>query len=61
MDSLEAALTERTVPYDKVDRAKTVFVWGPAPKPGKQPRTKASGEPKVKDKQPADEQAGGSR
>jgi ribosome maturation factor RimP len=61
----DAALTERTVPYDKIDRAKTVFVWGPAPKPGKQtpkqPRTKASGEPKVKDKQPADEQAGGSR
>ena len=57
----DAALTERIVPYDKIDRAKTVFVWGPAPKPGKQPRTKASGESKVKDKQPADERAGGSR
>jgi ribosome maturation factor RimP len=31
----DAALTERNVPYDKIDRAKTVFVWGPAPKPGK--------------------------
>jgi ribosome maturation factor RimP len=31
----DAALTERHVPYDKIDRAKTVFVWGPAPKPGK--------------------------
>jgi ribosome maturation factor RimP len=55
----DAALTERTVPYDKIDRAKTVFVWGPAPKPGKQPPRKASRESKVKDKQPADEQAGG--
>ena len=30
----DAAATERTVPYDKIDRAKTVFVWGPTPKPG---------------------------
>jgi ribosome maturation factor RimP len=33
----DAAQTERTVPYDKIDRAKTVFAWGPAPKPGKAP------------------------
>jgi ribosome maturation factor RimP len=33
----DAALTERIVRYDKIDRAKTVFVWGPAPKPGKAP------------------------
>jgi ribosome maturation factor RimP len=33
----DAALTERTVPYDKIDRARTVFPWGPAPKPGKAP------------------------
>ena len=26
--------TERTVPYTQIDRARTVFVWGPAPKPG---------------------------
>jgi ribosome maturation factor RimP len=25
---------ERTVPYTHIDRAKTVFVWGPTPKPG---------------------------
>ncbi len=31
----DAAQTERTVPYDKIDRARTVFQWGPAPKPGK--------------------------
>jgi len=24
----------RTVPYTHIDRAKTVFVWGPTPKPG---------------------------
>jgi hypothetical protein len=23
------------VAYDRIDRARTVFVWGPAPKPGK--------------------------
>ena len=27
-------------PYDKIDSAKTVFEWGPAPKPGKQHRTR---------------------
>ncbi|MEX0846866.1 MAG: ribosome maturation factor RimP [Ilumatobacteraceae bacterium] len=31
----DEALTERTIPYTQVDRAKTVFVWGAAPKPGK--------------------------
>ncbi len=31
----DAALTERTVSYDKIDRARTVFAWGPSPKPGK--------------------------
>lgn len=25
----------RTVRYDEIDRAHTVFVWGPAPKPGR--------------------------
>lgn len=28
----------RVVPYAQIDRAHTVFVWGPQPKPGKQPR-----------------------
>jgi ribosome maturation factor RimP len=31
--------SERTIEYAQIDRAKTVFVWGPAPKPGKQPRS----------------------
>jgi ribosome maturation factor RimP len=33
----DAALTERSVAYSQIDRARTVFVWGPAPKPGKAP------------------------
>ncbi len=28
-------IEERTVAFDQIDRARTVFVWGPAPKPGK--------------------------
>lgn len=36
----DEALSERVVPYDQIDRARTVFVWGPAPKPGKQPARK---------------------
>ena len=30
----------RTVPFDQIDRAKTVFEWGPAPKPGSGPKRK---------------------
>ncbi|MGD9997071.1 MAG: ribosome maturation factor RimP [Ilumatobacteraceae bacterium] len=30
---------ERVIEHAQIDRAKTVFVWGPAPKPGKQPRS----------------------
>ena len=33
----DAQLTERSVNYAQIDRARTVFVWGPAPKPGKAP------------------------
>jgi ribosome maturation factor RimP len=42
----DAGITLRTdggderVAYDDIDRARTVFVWGPAPKPGKQPTEK---------------------
>src|SRR6476659_10974433 len=40
----DAARTERVVPYEKIDRAKKVFVWGPAPKPGKAGSSKATRE-----------------
>ncbi|HEY7625645.1 MAG TPA: ribosome maturation factor RimP [Ilumatobacteraceae bacterium] len=36
----DADSTERLIPYDKIDRARTIFEWGPAPKPGKQPAGK---------------------
>jgi|688.fasta_scaffold333738_2 ribosome maturation factor RimP len=39
-------LTDRVVTYDQIDRARTVFVWGPAPKPGKGPG-KAKAAPKA--------------
>jgi ribosome maturation factor RimP len=37
---LDDTLVEHSAPYSQIDRAKTVFVWGPAtnqPKPGKAP------------------------
>jgi ribosome maturation factor RimP len=49
----DAALTERTVPYDKIDRARTVFAWGPAPKPGKAPATEARNRAKATKNAPA--------
>lgn len=45
--------SERHVPYEQVDRARTVFQWGPAPKPGKGPKAK----PKPKPKAPARKQS----
>jgi ribosome maturation factor RimP len=33
---------ERVVAYDQIDRAKTVFVWGPKPKPGGSKRSDAT-------------------
>jgi len=38
----DAELTERTIAYAQIDRAKTVFVWAAAPKPGKAPAKKAA-------------------
>ena len=43
----DADLTERVVDLDTIDRARTVFEWGPQPKPG------GKGAPKKKKKQPA--------
>lgn len=56
----DAALTERNVPYDKIDRAKTVFVWGPTPKPGKKAATReapATSRKRREENQRADEPA----
>lgn len=39
-------ITDRVIPLDQIDRARTVFEWGPTPKPGKSPGkspSKASG------------------
>lgn len=41
-DQADVTLAERVVPYDQIDRARTVFVWGPAPKPGKAPAKKGA-------------------
>ncbi len=34
--------TERTISYAHIDRARTVFIWGPAPKPGTSPSRRPS-------------------
>ena len=33
-DAETGAAVDRVVAYDQIDRARTVFVWGPQPKPG---------------------------
>ena len=38
---LDKAMSERVIPYDQVDRARTVFQWGPVDKPGKSPAKKS--------------------
>jgi ribosome maturation factor RimP len=39
LDSSHASsdIVDRVIPLDQIDRARTVFEWGPAPKPGKGP------------------------
>lgn len=51
----DGAPVERVIPIAQIDRAKTVFVWGPAPKPGKGPGKAAAKGPA---KQPAAKQSG---
>lgn len=41
---------ETTVAYDDIERARTVFEWGPAPKPGKGRRPKAPATPSTDEK-----------
>ena len=57
-DPETGAPADRTIPYDHIDRARTVFVWGPAPKPGgpKQPRSKQPRPKQPRSKQPRSKQ-----
>jgi len=41
----DGTFPERVVPYDQIDRAKTVFVWGPTPKPTTAPKKAAAAKP----------------
>ena len=36
---------ERTIAYSQIDRARTVFEWGPQPKPGHAPKSKPAAPP----------------
>jgi ribosome maturation factor RimP len=49
-DAGEPTGDSRTLSYDQVERARTTFVWGPSPKPGKKPGSskKTSGSGKKK-------------
>ena len=47
LDSCDTELVERVVRYDVIDRARTVFQWGPAPKPGSKPAAKPKGPAKT--------------
>ncbi|MBA2386700.1 MAG: ribosome maturation factor RimP [Acidimicrobiia bacterium] len=40
-----ADAAERVVPYAQIDRARTVFEWGPQPKPGHAPKPKRAATP----------------
>jgi ribosome maturation factor RimP len=40
--AVDGTFPERVVPYDQIDRAKTVFVWGPTPKPSTAPKKPAT-------------------
>lgn len=46
-DGAAGEIDERVVPYDLIDRAKTVFSWGPAPKPGAKAPAKPKGPAKT--------------
>jgi ribosome maturation factor RimP len=46
----------RTIAYDQIDRARTVFAWGPQPKPGGSRRTKGGSSKKQRPKKGAADQ-----
>lgn len=50
--------SERSVSLDDVDKARTVFEWGPKPKPGKQPGKQSSGSKKSAAKKSSEQPSG---
>ena len=46
-------IEERTVAFNQIDRARTVFVWGPSPKPGKPAVAEKPKKPAAKKAAPA--------
>jgi len=44
-DDLGVTVDGHRIPYEDIDKARTVFEWGPAPKPGK---TKQAADQKAK-------------
>jgi ribosome maturation factor RimP len=48
VDLDQPAGEQRRLAYDDIERARTVFEWGPAPKPGKAPKDPASKSAKAK-------------
>jgi ribosome maturation factor RimP len=50
-------IVERVVEIAGIDRARTVFVWGPQPKPGKSPNPKKAAARKAATKKPATKKA----
>jgi ribosome maturation factor RimP len=49
-DNATGELIERVIPLEQIDRARTVFVWGPAPKPGGASKSKPNKGRKTKAK-----------
>lgn len=49
--------TERAVPYAQIDRARTVFVWGPQPKPGGKGSAKSTGKQKSGSQKPGSQKS----
>lgn len=53
----DGSFPERVVAYDQIDRAKTVFVWGPTPKPSTAPKKAAAKAGAAPAKKPAAKKA----
>lgn len=48
-----ADIADRVIPLDQIDRARTVFEWGPTPKPGKSPGKSSGPKPGRSPSKPA--------